>query len=82
MRISQARLTQSHQITIPSEVRRQLQLNAGDVVYFALEGDQVVLRRLARSWTEHYRELGSEVWNQEGGGSAAIDRQRDSWQEP
>ena len=82
MKISQAKLTQKYQITIPTEVRRQLQLNAGDLVYLALDGDQVVLRRVAQSWTERYRGLGAEVWSQEGGGTAAIDRERDSWDEP
>lgn len=78
MVISTAKLTEKFQITIPADVRRRLGLKAGDLIYLALEGDQVVLRGIKEGWTEAYRGLGAELWK-EAGGAAAIERERDSW---
>jgi AbrB family looped-hinge helix DNA binding protein len=74
-----AKLTDKYQITTPSEVRKRLGLHAGDVVYLALEGERVVLRGVRGSWTEATRGLGADLWQQEGGGRTAIERERDSW---
>lgn len=41
------KLTAKNQTTIPREVRRRLQVGAGDKVAFVVEGDQVVLRALS-----------------------------------
>ena len=78
MVVSTAKLTDKYQITIPKELRHRLGLQAGDVVYLSLEGDQVVLRGVPGSWTEATRGLGAEMWREEGG-EAAIERERDSW---
>lgn len=80
MIVSTAKLTEKYQITIPTEVRRRLGVTAGDVVYLAVEGDQVVLRAARGGWTEASRGLGAEVWQREGGGAAAIERERSSWE--
>ena len=80
MILSTAKLTEKHQITIPGEVRRRLGLAAGDVVVLALEGDQIVLRAEKGGWTEATRGLGAELWRREGGGEAAIARERESWE--
>ncbi len=79
MVISTAKLTEKFQITIPADVRRRLGLEAGDLIYLALEGDQVVLRGIKEGWTEAYRGLGAEIWK-EAGGASAIERERDSWE--
>jgi AbrB family looped-hinge helix DNA binding protein len=79
MVVAVAQLTDEYQITIPEEVRRRLGLRAGDVVYFRLEGDQVVLSGSPGGWTEATRGLGAEMWQTEGGVSA-IERERDSWE--
>lgn len=81
MVVAQAKLTRKHQITIPSEVRRELNLSAGDVVYLAVKDGQVTLRGLPGGWTQSYRGLGAELWRQEGGGWQAIERERESWEE-
>lgn len=81
MVVAQAKLTRKHQITIPSEVRRELSLSAGDVVYLVVEDGQAILRGLPESWTESYRGLGAELWRQEGGGWQAIEREREAWDE-
>jgi AbrB family looped-hinge helix DNA binding protein len=78
--LSAARLTEKFQITIPVEVRRRLGLTAGDVVVLALEGNQIVLRAERGGWTESTRGLGAELWRREGGGEAAIERERESWE--
>ncbi|HEY8021531.1 MAG TPA: AbrB/MazE/SpoVT family DNA-binding domain-containing protein [Thermoanaerobaculia bacterium] len=80
MILSAAKLTDKHQITIPAEVRRRLGLAAGDVVILALEADQVVLRAERGGWTQSSRGLGAELWRREGGGEAAIERERESWE--
>ena len=80
MVLATAKLTEKFQITIPTEVRKRLSLHAGDLVYLALEGGQVVLRACPESWTESTRGLGAEVWSAEGGAEAAIERERESWE--
>ncbi len=79
MTVASAKLTRKHQITIPSEIRRRLDVKAGDVVFLAIEEDRVVLRAARGGWTESTRGLGSEVWRREGGGEQAIRRERDTW---
>ena len=78
MVVSTAKLTSKYQITLPAEVRRRLCLQAGDVVYLAVEGGQVMLRGARGGWTEASRGLGSELWRSEGG-VAAIEADRDAW---
>lgn len=80
MAIAAAKLTDKYQITIPAEVRRRLGLKAGDLVYLVVEEGRVVLRGTRGSWTESSRGLGAEVWKEAGGGEAAIQRERDSWE--
>lgn len=78
MVVSTAKLTSKYQITLPAAVRRRLRLRAGDVVYLAVEGDQVMLRGVRGGWTEACRGLGAELWRNEGG-VAAIEAERDAW---
>jgi AbrB family looped-hinge helix DNA binding protein len=40
-----AKLTRKYQATIPGRVRRALNLHAGEVVAFDIEGDEVRLRK-------------------------------------
>jgi AbrB family looped-hinge helix DNA binding protein len=79
MVIATAKLTEKFQITIPTAVRQQLGLKAGDAVFLALEGGEVVLRGAHGGWTEASRGLGAEMWKQVGG-AEAIERERDSWE--
>lgn len=80
MAIATAKLTDKFQITIPSDVRRRLGLKAGDLVYLVEEEGRVVLRGMRGSWTESTRGLGADVWMEAGGGTAAIQAERDSWE--
>jgi AbrB family looped-hinge helix DNA binding protein len=79
MVIATAKLTEKFQITIPTAVRQQLGLKAGDAIYLAMEDGQVVLRGAQGGWTESSRGLGAEMWKQVGG-IEAIERERDSWE--
>lgn len=80
MAASSAKLTSKHQITIPSEIRQRLNLQAGDVVYLTVEGDHAVLHAVHGGWTESTRGLGAELWQAEGGGEAFLERERGSWE--
>ena len=80
MVVSTAKLTSKYQITLPADVRRRLRLRAGDVVYLAVEGDQVMLRGIRGSWTEACRGLGAKLWRSEGG-VAAIEAERNAWED-
>jgi len=78
MATSAAKLTSKHQITIPVAVRRRLGLKEGDWVYLDFRGDDVMLRAAPGGWVEATRGLGADVWK-EAGGAAAIDRERQGW---
>lgn len=80
MTVASAKLTTKYQITIPAEVRRRLDLAAGDVVYLTVEDGRVVLRSSRGGWTQSTRGLGAEMWRAEGGGEAAIEKERGSWE--
>lgn len=80
MTVASAKLTRKHQITIPAEIRRRLDLAAGDVVYLTVEEGRVVLHAARGGWTESTRGLGADLWRAEGGGTAAIERERSSWE--
>ena len=77
--IASAKLTGKYQMTIPVAIRRRLGIEAGDVVILTVEGGQVILRAAKGGWTESSRGLGAEVWKRAGGGTAAVERERDSW---
>jgi antitoxin PrlF len=47
------RLTIKHQTTIPVEVRRALDLKAGDQVEFSVEGGTVTLRKAEPRLSDH-----------------------------
>lgn len=80
MTVASAKITSKYQITIPAEVRRRLDLAAGDVVYLTVEEGRVVLRSARGGWTQSTRGLGAELWRAEGGGEAAIEKERGSWE--
>ena len=78
--IASAKLSSKFQITIPAAIRRLLGVAAGDVVILTFEGGEVILRAAKGGWTESSRGLGAEVWKRAGGGAAAVERERDSWE--
>jgi AbrB family looped-hinge helix DNA binding protein len=78
--IASARLTSKFQMTIPAAIRRLLGIAAGDVVILTVEEGEVILRAAKGGWTESSRGLGAEVWKRAGGGVAAVERERNSWE--
>jgi antitoxin PrlF len=78
--IASAKLTSKFQMTIPAAVRRLLGIAAGDVVILTVEEGEVILRAAKGGWTESSRGLGAEVWKRAGGGVAAVERERNSWE--
>jgi AbrB family looped-hinge helix DNA binding protein len=78
--IASAKLTSKFQMTIPAAIRRLLGIAAGDVVILTVEEGAVILRAAKGGWTESSRGLGAEVWKRAGGGAAAVERERDSWE--
>ncbi|MDY6953580.1 MAG: type II toxin-antitoxin system PrlF family antitoxin [Thermodesulfobacteriota bacterium] len=48
MNTATSKLTKKYQATVPEPIRKVLRLNAGDVIAFDVEGDEVRLRK-ARS---------------------------------
>lgn len=78
--VATAKLTSKFRLTIPASVRRLLEIEPGDVVIFTVVGGEVVLRVAKGGWTESTRGLGANVWKRAGGGVAAVERERDSWE--
>jgi AbrB family looped-hinge helix DNA binding protein len=78
-----ATLTRKSQITIPAEVRRRLGIGPGDkvVVEFAEDG-RAVLVPFRRSVVESMVGLGAELRRDAGDGVAALNRDRDTWDDP
>ncbi|HEY6324471.1 MAG TPA: AbrB/MazE/SpoVT family DNA-binding domain-containing protein [Thermoanaerobaculia bacterium] len=73
-------MTSKFQMTIPAAVRRLLGIAAGDAVILTVEEGKVILRAAKGGWTESSRGLGAGVWKRAGGGVAAVERERDSWE--
>jgi AbrB family looped-hinge helix DNA binding protein len=78
--IASVKLTSKFQVTIPAAVRRRLGIEAGDVVILTVEAGEVILRAAKGGWTESSRGLGADIWKRAGGGVAAVERERDSWE--
>ncbi len=45
MQTSTSKLTRKYQATVPQPIRNILQLNAGDMIIFDVDGDEVKLRK-------------------------------------
>lgn len=56
------KLSAKHQIVVPREVRRQLNLAAGDRLLVEVQGNTAVLVPLPRNYTKHMAGLHKHVW--------------------
>jgi AbrB family looped-hinge helix DNA binding protein len=75
-----AKLTSKYQITIPTEIRHQLALQAGDRVAIELDGDRAVIRPIHGGHTARLRGLGKTVWKKLEGGESWLEQERQTWE--
>jgi AbrB family looped-hinge helix DNA binding protein len=78
--MQRVKVSRKHQIAVPSEVRRKLGIEAGDILTVEISGDDVVLHKEPKNWAEHMRGLHKEIWK--GIDPVAYVRsERDTWDE-
>jgi AbrB family looped-hinge helix DNA binding protein len=59
----QVKVSSKHQIAVPSSVRRQLAIEAGDYLLVDVQDDAIVLIRASTDPIEELRGLGREIWD-------------------
>jgi len=77
--LAAAKMNEKHQVTRPAEIRKRLNLVAGDLILFAVDGGRAVLRVEKGGWAAATRGIAGEPLRREGGGEAAVERERESW---
>jgi AbrB family looped-hinge helix DNA binding protein len=80
MKTATARLSSRGQMVIPKEIRQALGLEAGDTVFFVLEGDSVRMFLRPKDYSEYMYGLGKEIWEVLGGGDQFLTEERASWE--
>ncbi len=80
MKTATARLSSRGQMVIPKEIRQALGLEAGDTVFFVLEGDSVRIFPQPKDYSEYMYGLGKEIWEALGGGDQFLAEERASWE--
>jgi AbrB family looped-hinge helix DNA binding protein len=80
MKTATARLSSRGQMVIPKEIRQALGLEAGDTVFFVLEGDSVRMFPQPKDYAQYTRGLGKEMWAKLGGGEKFLREERESWE--
>ena len=74
------KVSSKHQIAIPAEARRRLNIKSGDALIAEVIGNQLVIMQEPENWLEYTRGLGKEIW--EGvDPQAYIDELRGPWPE-
>lgn len=56
------KVSSKHQISVPSEARKRLGIEAGDRLSVEVRDDEIVLRRRPPRASDRLRGLGSEIW--------------------
>lgn len=72
------KVSTKHQIVVPSAVRRQLGIKAGDRLEVRIEGGDVVLHPRPAKASERLRGLGMGMYGDQGA-VAFVRRLRDEW---
>ncbi len=78
LRMLSVKVSTKHQIVVPSQVREQLGIKAGDRLIVEVRDDEVVLRRRPEKASERLRGLGKGLY---GDPVEYIRRLRDEWEE-
>ena len=74
------KLSSRHQVVIPKEARKKLNLHAGDQLIVEVEKEKVVMRPRPKNYTNYMLGLGKKIWQ----GIDATDyvrKERESWGE-
>ena len=56
------RVSRKFQIAVPAEVRRKLDIRAGDTLVIDVQGAHAVLMREPEDWAKRFGGLHKEVW--------------------
>jgi AbrB family looped-hinge helix DNA binding protein len=56
------KVSTKHQVSVPSEARRRLGIEAGDRLSVEIRDDSMILRRRSGRPSERLRGLGAEIW--------------------
>ena len=62
-RMTSVKVSSKHQISLPSDARRRLGIQAGDRLSVEIREDAIVLRRRSPRPSERLMGLGREVWD-------------------
>jgi AbrB family looped-hinge helix DNA binding protein len=72
------KISSKHQIAVPSAIRKELQLEAGDHLLARVRDGVIVLVPRRRDALDQLRGLHREIWAEEDV-QAYIDKERESW---
>jgi AbrB family looped-hinge helix DNA binding protein len=75
------KVSKKYQIAVPSEVRKQLRIDAGDTLLVDVQGDHIVLIPEPKDYVKYMKGLHREVW-QDVEPQEYVRRERDAWQAP
>ena len=59
---SRVKVSSKHQIAIPAEARRKLNIKSGDTLIVEVIGEHLLIMREPEDWILFMRGLGKEVW--------------------
>ena len=75
---SRVKVSSKHQIAVPAEVRRRMDIEAGDYLRVEVQDGVIMLIPEPTDPVEELRGLGREIW--EGvDAQEYVDRERDGW---
>ena len=74
------KISSKHQIAVPSAIRKELELEAGDRLLAQVRDGVIVLVPERGSALEQLRGLHREIW--EGDIQTYLDEERDAWDQP
>ena len=76
-----ATVTGRHTITLPADLRRELDIAPGDAVEITIEGHQATLRKMAEQPTPALRGLLADYFTDREDIQRFIDEERSGWEE-
>ena len=60
--MQRVKVSRKNQIAVPSEVRKKLGIQAGDVLTVDIRDGEIVLRKDEKGWAERMAGLHKEIW--------------------